>query len=615
MTSPLQGTAAIKAALKDIPNKPGVYRMMNAEGDILYVGKAKHLKNRVSSYAQARQATYRIMKMIEQVSRVEVTEAANEAEALLMEASLIKRHSPRYNILLKDDKSFPYIFIDGEHDFPRIRKHRGAQTAKGQYFGPFASVGAVNESLAILQKAFLLRPCSDSVLANRSRPCLQYQIKRCSAPCVGYISKQAYADSLEEAVQFLKGKSRDVQERFAQLMQQHSDAMEFEQAAAYRDRIHALTRVQQEQGLYAAGMQDADVIALQFTPAGSGIQVLFFRGGNHFGSQMFYPKHGDDETAEAVMAGFLGQFYQTHTPPGEILVNQMPEEASLLTEALGMRAERRVSLHLPIRGDKKQLVEQASANANAALERHLNARMSEKRQLETLGKVFGLDDVPQRIEVYDNSHIMGTNALGAMIVATPEGFDKKSYRKFNIKDVTTEPGDDYAMMREVFRRRFARLQKEDPDRTQGQWPDIVLIDGGLGQLSAVTQVFEDLGVTDLCYVAIAKGPQRNAGREQFFMPNMQPFTLPPGDPALHYLQRLRDEAHRFAIGSHRQKRSKSLTHSALDDIPGIGSTRKRALLHHFGSKKGVERASLAELKKVPGISQAVAEQIYGWFHG
>jgi excinuclease ABC subunit C len=610
----LTGAEAIKAALKHISGKPGVYRMISAAGDILYIGKAKNLKNRVSSYAQNRHPSWRIMRMVEQVVKVEITEATSEAEALLLEASLIKKHKPRYNILLKDDKSFPFLYIDTTHDFPRIAKHRGSRKGKGHYFGPFASVDAVNETLAILQKAFLLRPCADTVFANRSRPCLQYQIKRCSAPCVDLISKEAYGAALEEAIQFLRGKSRDVQERFAQKMQQHSEAMEYEQAAAWRDRIAALTRIQQEQNLYAAGLDDADVLALHHSPGGSCVLAFFFRGGGHYGSHSWYPRHDEEQTPAEIMAAFIGQFYQRQTPPPEILVNVMPEDASVLTEALGLRAQGRVSLHQPQRGEKRNLMQQAEIRAEAALKRHLNSRMSEKKQMEALGKLFGMDEAPQRIEVYDNSHIMGTHALGAMIVATPEGFDKKSYRRFDMKDIAAEPGDDYAMMRETFRRRFSRLMREDPERKSGQWPDLVLIDGGAGQLSAVREVLEDAGISGLCYVAIAKGPDRNAGREQFFMPDKQPFTLPPGDAALHYLQRLRDEAHRFAIGSHRNKRSKALTHSALDDIPGIGAARKKALLHHFGSRKGVEDATLSDLKKVPGISQAIAEQIYGYFH-
>ena len=608
------GIDVIKAALADMPAKPGVYRMLNAGGDILYIGKAKLLKNRVSNYANASGLTYRILRMVNQVAKVEINVTSSEAEALLLESNLIKQHQPKYNILLKDDKSFPSIFIEARHDFPRIQKHRGSQKEEGIYFGPFASVGAVNETLAILQKAFLLRPCSDAVFSNRSRPCLQYQIKRCSAPCVGYVDKQAYAAMIAEAADFMRGKSRDVQERFAIQMQAYSEQMEFEKAAVMRDRIKALTQVQQEQGMHAAGLDDADILALYQNENSACVQVTFYRGGNALGSQSFFPSQINEESPEHIMTAFIGQFYQSRTPANEILVSHMPQEASLLAEALAMRIDRKVDIRTPQRGAKRERMEQAVQLAKLTLERHLNMRMKEKEQLAALAKLFALDESPQRIEVYDNSHIMGRFAFGAMIVSGPEGFDKKSYRRFNIKDLTTEPGDDYAMMREVFTRRFARLQKEDADKSKGNWPDLVLIDGGAGQLSAVSQIFADLGVTDVTYCAIAKGPERNAGRETFFLPDQQPFTLPPNDAALHYLQRLRDEAHRFAIGSHRIKRAKSLTQSDLDDIPGIGATRKRALMHHFGSKSGVEKATLAELEKVSGINKKVARIIYDYYH-
>lgn len=614
MSEPLTGTEIIKTALQDIPRKPGVYLMKNAQGDVLYVGKAKHLKNRVSNYANAGNLSYRILQMVNQVAEVDILIAQNEAEALLMEANLIKRHKPRYNILLKDDKSFPYIAVEMHHDYPRIRKHRGSQAADQRYFGPFASVGAVNRTLATLQKAFLLRPCSDTVFANRTRPCLQYQIKRCSAPCVGYISPEDYQDNIEEATDFLHGKSRAIQDRFSQAMQRHAEQMEYEKAAMMRDRIKALTQVQQEQGLQVAGIEEADVMALSLAEQQCCIQVFFFRGGHHFGNQSYFPTQTAGQSEAEVMAAFLGQFYQSHTPPPLILVNVVPDQTEVLEEALTMRISRQVEIRKPQRGDKRLVVSQAEQNAKLALDRHINARMGEKKQLETLARLFGLEEIPERIEVYDNSHIMGHYALGAMIVAGPEGFDKKSYRRFNIKDVTIEPGDDYAMMREVFTRRFGRLQREDPDRSKGVWPDLVLIDGGQGQLNAVKNILADLGITDLTYCAIAKGPERNAGRETFFLPDQTPFTLPPGDPVLHYLQRLRDEAHRFAIGSHRIKRTKTLTQSTLDDIPGIGAARKRALIHHFGSKSAVAKASLAELEKIPGINKKVAQTIYHYFN-
>jgi excinuclease ABC subunit C len=611
---PTIGIDVIKASLADMPAKPGVYRMMNAAGDILYIGKAKQLKNRVSNYASASGLTYRILRMVNQVAKVEISVTGSEAEALLLESNLIKKYQPKYNILLKDDKSFPSIFIEARHDFPRIQKHRGSQKEEGIYFGPFASVGAVNETLAILQKAFLLRPCSDAVFSNRSRPCLQYQIKRCSAPCVGYIDKQAYGAMIAEAADFMRGKSRDVQERFASQMQSYSENMEFEKAAVMRDRIRALTQIQQEQGMHAAGLDDADILALHHDDNAACVQVYFYRGGNALGSQSYYPSQVADQSAPEIMSAFIGQFYQSRTPANEIFVSHLPEQSELLAEALGMRIDRKVEIKEPKRGAKRERMAQATQNAELTLQQHLNLRMKEKEQLEAIGKLFALDDSPKRIEVYDNSHIMGRYALGAMIVAGPDGFDKKSYRRFNFKDLNLEPGDDYAMMREVFARRFARLQKEDANKSKGNWPDLVLIDGGAGQLSAVSQIFADLGVTDVTYCAIAKGPDRNAGRETFFLPNQQPFTLPPNDPALHYLQRLRDEAHRFAIGSHRVKRAKSLSYSDLDEIPGIGATRKRALMLHFGSKAGVEKATLAELEKVSGINKKVAKVIYDYYH-
>ncbi len=610
----LTGFECIKAALRDMPLKPGVYRMLNAQGDVLYVGKAKHLKNRVSNYAQARNLTYRILRMIEQTCSLEIIVTGSEAEALLLEANLIKKYKPRYNILLRDDKSFPYICISQSHPYPRIEKHRGAQSKGNSYFGPFASAGAVNQTLSILQRAFLLRPCTDSYFANRSRPCLQYQIKRCSAPCVDYISTTDYAQNIAQAKDFLSGKNREVQERFAAQMQAHSDAMEYEKAAELRDRIRALTQVQQEHALRAAGLSDADVIGLHRSGDQSCIQVFFFRGGHHFGNQSYFPRHDAESTDTDILGAFIGQFYQTHTPPREILTPSALPDESVIESALTLAAGYAVAIHQPQRGDKVALVTQATANAKGALERRLSEKRSTKKLLESVQTLFALPKFPERIEVYDNSHIMGKYALGAMIVATPEGFNKAAYRRFNVKDLGTVPGDDYAMMREMFRRRFSRLQKEDPDNTHGTWPDLLLIDGGLGQLSSARSVLEELGLT-IPYVAIAKGPDRNAGREQFFRPDQQPFTLPPDDATLHYLQRLRDEAHRFAIGAHRQMRAKGITHSDLDDITGIGATRKRALLHHFGSRSGVEKATLTELENVEGINKKIAQTIYDYFHG
>lgn len=618
------GLEALKAALKTVPTLPGCYKMIDATDKILYVGKAKNLINRVTSYTNINNLNNRIMRMVSQIARVEIITTKNEAEALLLEASLVKRHMPRYNVLLKDDKSFPYIRVDTTHPFPRIEKHRGAQNKAGEYFGPFANVLALNQAMALLQKIFLLRPCPDTIFKNRSRPCLQYQIKRCTAPCVGYVSEAQYAEQITKARDFLKGRSREVQETFTVEMNAASEAMEYEKAAMLRDRIRALTQVQQEQGLRVAGLKDADVIALARAGDKSVVQVHFYRNGSHFGNQSFHPRHGEDVPDSEVMAGFLGQFYQAHLPPSEILLSRGFEEVTLLEEALSMRAEYKVELRIPERGDKRALVEAAQKNAQAALERLEMERASVATHLLKLKELFGLQGMPQRIEVYDNSHISGTNAIGAFIVATPEGFDKKSYRTFNIKDATTVAGDDYAMMREVMKRRFKAFKRinegdlvsaEPSADKDASYPDLVLIDGGLGQLHAVEDALKEIGVMGLNLVAIAKGVDRNAGREWFHLPNREPFQLPINDPTLHYLQRLRDEVHRFAIGKHRNKRSKSFTQSALDDIPSIGPTRKKALLQHFGSRADVETATLEELGKVKGINKATAQAIYDYFHG
>ncbi len=619
---PLIGLPALRAALKDIPTAPGIYKMIDANEKVLYVGKAKNLVNRVTSYTNINNLNNRIMNMVARIARVETIVTKNEAEALLVEAGAIRRFSPRYNVLLKDDKSFPYLRIDTSHPFPRIEKYRGAQNKPGDYFGPFASVGALNETMGLLQKIFLLRPCEDTIFKNRARPCLQYQIKRCSAPCVRYVDEAQYGEQIQKAEDFLRGKGREVQELLGVEMNAASASMDYEKAALLRDRIRALTQVQQEQGLRVAGLKDADVIAFARRGDKSVAQVFFFRNGSHFGNQSFYPKHAEDESDAEVLAGFLGQFYQAHLPPPEILLNvgldageptDTQEQAStaLLEEALAMRAGHKVEIWVPTRGDKLTLVSNAAANAMRALEKHEMERANVATHLLALKELFGLPKMPERIEVYDNSHISGTNAIGALIVATPEGFDKKCYRTYNIKDVATEPGDDYAMMREVFRRRFKKSAKEEDCII----PDLILIDGGLGQLSAVEEALAEIGVTGLNLVAISKGPDRNAGREQFHQPGKPAFQLPLNHPTLHYLQRLRDEAHRFAIGRHRNKRSKSLTTSALDDIPGIGGTRKRALLQHFGSRAGVEAATINELAKVKGISKGTAQVIYDYFHG
>jgi len=634
MTTPFIGPEAIRTALKTIPHAPGVYRMIDEGEKLLYVGKAKNLHNRVTSYATARDLSTRILRMVSQVARVEVVVTQNEAEALLMEASLIKRFAPRYNILLKDDKAFPELLFTGDHDFPRMEKHRGAHRKKGEYFGPFASAGALNETMGLLQKIFLLRPCADTVFKNRTRPCLQYQIKRCSAPCVGYVTVEEYANQIARARDFLHGRHRDAQDDLAAQMEAASAVMDYEKAAQLRDRIRALTQVQQQQGLRAAGLTHADVIALARRGSRSVVQVFFYRHGSHFGNQSFHPRHEAEASEGEIMAAFVAQFYQSHTAPPEILVNLLPDESELLAEALALAVGYKVELRQPQRGDKLELVNQAASNAEAALARAEMEQASIFNNLTRLQQLFELPNVPRRIEVYDNSHIMGRHALGAFIVATPEGFDKKSYRTFNIKDATTEPGDDYAMMREVFRRRFkgviggqssvvseVSVNSGDPSSLNSDHrtltasiPDLILIDGGLGQLHAVQEALKEIQVEGLALVAIAKGEDRNAGREWFFMPGRAPFQLPVGDAALHYLQRLRDEAHRFAIGKHRNKRSAALTSSGLDDIPGIGPSRKRALLTHFGSRADVEVASLSELENVRGVSKAMARIIYDYFH-
>ncbi|PZP87213.1 MAG: excinuclease ABC subunit C [Azospirillum brasilense] len=608
----LIGAEAIRAACKTIPGSPGVYRMLNTKGDVIYVGKAKNLTNRVGSYANLGNHNSRTLAMVNQVARVEVITTRNEAEALLQEAAQIKRFRPRYNILLKDDKSFPYLLLS-DHAFPRMQKHRGAQSIAGQYFGPFASVGALNQTMALLQKIFLLRPCADTIFKNRTRPCLQYQIKRCSAPCVGYVTPEQYAGQIVRARDFMKGKHREVQAQLAEEMQRASDAMDFESAATLRDHIRALTQVQQETALRAAGLQDADVIALARTGKHSVVQVFFFRDGGPFGHQTFHPRAEADATDADVMEAFLGQFYQGHTPAPELLVNITPANAEVLEEALRLRAEAKVEIRTPQRGDKAELMQRITANAKAALAREQQQSAAVAEHLVSLQKLFALPYTPERIEVYDNSHIMGKQALGAMVVATPEGFEKRGYRTFNIKDLTLAPGDDYGMMREVFRRRFRQFRSKEGSAADAKL--LVLVDGGAGQLSAVMGVMEELDLLDIPVISIAKGEDRNAGREWFHRTGNQPFQLPPNDATLHYIQRLRDEAHRFAIGTHRTKRSKSLTHSTLDDIPGIGATRKRALLQHFGSRAGVERATMAELQNVSGISTAVAKTIYDYFHG
>lgn len=606
------GFDIIRSYLKDMPSSAGVYRMLDAEGNVLYVGKAKNLKNRVSNYVSASGLSGRIMRMISLTHSLEIVTTHTEAEALLLESNLIKKLKPRYNILLRDDKSFPYILLTGDHPYPQITKHRGAQTRKGYYYGPFASAGAVNDTLAILQKVFLLRPCSDAMFASRTRPCLQYQIKRCSAPCVRHVSEEEYAQQVTQARNFLSGKSREVQQRFADEMQAASEAMEYERAASLRDRIAVLTRVQHEQNVIAGTLQDADVIALYRDRDHACVQIFFFRAGQNFGNKAYFPAHVSESSDSDVVSAFMGQFYQSAPVPRNVIASHAIEDKEVLESALSLRAGYRVELVHPQRGEKRDVVEQAVKNAREALVRHLSLHALNTELLEKLATLFQMPKAPSRVEVYDNSHIAGTHMVGAMICAGPEGFEKKHYRRFNITTGTLAPGDDYAMMREVLTRRFTRLQKEDAERAS-QWPDLVLIDGGKGQLSAATEIFTRLGVENLTYVAISKGPDRNAGREWFHQPGREPFQLEPGDPVLHYLQRLRDEAHRFAIGSHRIKRSNALRESSIDAIPGIGALRKRALLRHFGSSRGIESATVEELRAVPGVSGKIAEQIYHFF--
>ena len=608
-----KGVAAIRAVWKTLPRRPGVYRMQDARGDVLYVGKARALKNRVTNYTQVAKLPKRLQRMVAQTRSMTVVTTRSEAEALLLEAQLIKRFRPAYNVLLRDDKSFPFILLREDHAFPRVQKHRGARRLRGQYYGPFASAGSVTRTLNALQKLFLLRSCSDGFFANRSRPCLLYQIKRCSAPCVGRIDEGDYAQLVDDAKAFLAGKSTGVQARLSKLMAEASERQDYELAAVHRDRLRALTYIQGSQTVHSEGLGDGDVFALASKGGATCIQAFFIRGGQNWGHRAFFPAHTADVPEAEVLSSFLVQFYEDMPPPRRILVDRALPEQQLLEEALCERADRRVAIEQPQRGARRKLMEQAKRNAEEELDRRLAETSSQAKVLRELADTFELPDLPKRIEVYDNSHIMGTNPTGAMIVAGPEGFRKNSYRKFNIKSGVT-PGDDFGMMREVLERRFARLEKEDPDRSSGEWPDLILIDGGKGQLSAACEMMEDAGVHDIPVVAVSKGPDRNAGRETFHLPGGRELTLPPNSALLFYLQRLRDEAHRFAIGTHRQKRAKSLTTSTLEEVPGIGPGRKRALLMHFGTARAVKNAALEDLERAPGISRTMARQVYDYFH-
>ncbi len=610
-----RGIELIRCQLATLAAMPGVYRMINAAGGVLYVGKAKNLKKRVASYTRPLRLSNRLARMVAETVAMEFVITHTEAEALLLEANLIKRLKPRYNILLRDDKSFPLILVAGGHDFPRIIKHRGQRTLPGEYFGPFASVGAVNQTLATLQRIFGLRTCSDAVFANRKRPCLLYQIKRCSGPCVGHIGDHEYTELLDQARAFLSGESRNIQLRMAKRMQLASDAMDFENAAIYRDRIRALSAVQAHQDINPAGIGDADVIAACQADGQTCIQVFFFRGGRNFGNRAYFPSHSPEDSEASVLEAFITQFYDNRTPPAKILVSHRLAAQALIGEALSVTAARRVSIINPRRGDKTKLVDHAMNNAAEALGRRQGENVSKRRLMENLADTLGLDAPPERIEVYDNSHVSGTSAVGTMIVAGPNGMIRNAYRKFNIRG-NFSPGDDYAMMREVLRRRFTRVLREDPERNSAQWPDLVLIDGGKGQMKVAEEIFSELGINDVCLAAIAKGAQRRAGREKIYQPTRSgPLILDTDDPVLYFLQRLRDEAHRFAIGTHRAKRAKSMTLSVLDEIPGIGARRKKALLHHFGSARAVSEAGCADLRGVEGISGAIANKIYDWFHG
>jgi excinuclease ABC subunit C len=609
----LKGVERIAAYLKTLPDAPGVYRMMDDKGDVLYVGKAKNLKKRVAAYASGRPHAERLTRMINETAEMLFVTTASETEALLLESNLIKRLKPRYNVSYRDDKSFPNILLRQDHDFAQLLKHRGAKSTKGVYFGPFASAGAVNRTLNTLQRAFLLRSCSDSVFESRTRPCLLFQIKRCSAPCVGRIDQAGYAELVLEAELFLTGKSRAVQDLLVTEMNKAATGLDYEAAARLRDRIRAMSHVQLNQGINPSTFSDADVFAAFNQGGETCIQVFFFRAGQNWGNKPYFPRHPREMPTGEVLEAFIGQFYDERLAPPLILLSEPIENGGLVGDALTLRAERKVEVLVPQRGEKREIVEMALNNAREQLGRRLAENSAQRELLDGVAEVFGLDGPPKRIEVYDNSHIMGTNALGGMIVAGPDGFEKGEYRKFNIKSTELAPGDDYAMMREVLTRRFSRLVKEGDD-PKTKWPDLALIDGGPGQLSIACQVFADLGVEDVTLVGISKGPDRDAGREHFYMPGKEPFRLDPKSPVLYYLQRLRDEAHRFAIGSHRKKRSKAIGANPLDEIAGIGAGRKRALLQHFGSARAVAAAGVSDLEAVTGVSGAMASKIYDFFH-
>ena len=607
------GIAAIRDTVKTLKPVPGVYRMLDARGDVLYIGKARALKNRVANYTQVQGLTNRLLRMVSQTRGMEIVTTNSEAEALLLEAQLVKRFRPPFNVHLRDDKSFPFILLRAEHDFPRIMKHRGARKAKGNYYGPFASAGSVNTTINALQKLFLLRSCTDSFFSRRDRPCLLYQIKRCSAPCVGRIGKDDYAALTQQAKDFLSGKSSAVQADLERQMAEAAEALDFETAAILRDRLRAATFIQGSQAIHAQGLGDADVFALAAKGGHVGIQAFFIRGGQNWGHRAFFPTHTKDVEEEQVLADVILQFYEEVPPPPTVLVDRELPEAELIEQALGELAGRKVAFSVPQRGERRKLMQQAERNATGALDRRLAESGTKAKVLRDLAEFLELDGVPQRIEVYDNSHIQGAKAVGAMIVAGPDGFLKNQYRKFNIREAQTN--DDFGMMREVMRRRFSRAMEEDPEREGGTWPDLVLIDGGKGQMSSVRDTLEELGIEDVPLIAIAKGPHHGReGREVFHFPDGREKTLPVNSPLLFYLQNLRDEVHRYVIGAHRAKRSRAISASPLDEIPGIGPARKRALLLHFGTASRVRAAALEDLQRAPGVSDAVARKIYDFYH-
>jgi excinuclease ABC subunit C len=608
------GIKVIAEFVRTLPKKPGVYRMIAADGEVLYVGKARSLRNRVTAYTQPNRLETRLMRMVQATRSMEFVVTDSEAEALLLENNLIKRFRPRFNVLLRDDKSFPYIVIRRDTDWPQLAKHRGTRQAGNEYFGPFASATAVNRTLYALQRAFPLRSCSDGVFSTRTRPCLQYQIKRCTAPCVARIERPEYTTIVGEVRDFLGGKNREVQQALSQRMERASAELHFEEAAVLRDRIRALAHIQSHQSIALDSIDEADIFAAHAEGGQVCVQVFFLRAGQNLGNRAYFPSHARELSQAEVLQAFIGQFYEARPAPKLILTSHGVPEAELLESALGISAGHKVEIRNPKRGDQKDALDQAVTNAREALARRMAERGTQRQLLEGAARVFGLDGPPERVEVYDNSHIQGTAAVGGMIVAGPDGFIKNSYRKFNIK-TEGAAGDDFAMMREVLTRRFGRALKENPERDEEHWPDLVLIDGGQGQLEVARQVMTELGLEDIAIVGIAKGPDRDAGRERFFVPGKPPFSLEPRDPVLYFLQRLRDEAHRFAIGTHRTRRAADISRSALDEVPGIGAARKRALLHHFGSARAVGAATLEDIKSVAGISDALAQKIHDHFRG